>query len=238
MAAGIGSRLKPFTDTMPKAMVTVAGKPMIMHVVERLVSFGIKDFVVNIHHFAGTLKDYLSEALPGNINLTFSDESDSLLDTGGALKRAKSYFYEEEFFMIHNADVWTTLDPIALAMYHQRSGGVATLAVRNRESSRKLVFDNSFHLSGWEDVKAKKKNIVKEISGPVMNLAFSGVQIVRPVIFKYFPEHDCFPLVELYLNAAGAGEVISGFVHDDDDWFDLGTPEKIEKLERTLSGLV
>lgn len=238
LAAGIGSRLRPFTDSMPKAMVPVAGKPVVLHIIERLAEQGVNDFIVNLHHFADKLQEYLLNSVPDNISLSFSDERDQLLDTGGALKKAGDFFSDEEFFLIHNADVWTTLDTRAITESHQNSGVVATLAVRKRDSSRSFVFDSSLHLCGWEDARAKKRIVVREVAGTVLNLAFSGVQVVSPAIFKYFPEHDCFPLAELYLKAARAGETVSGFVHDRDEWYDLGTPEKVEHLNRTLCGSV
>ena len=236
LAAGIGSRLKPFTDSMPKAMVPVAGKPVILHIIERLAEHGVTGFIVNLHHFADKLQEYLLKTVPENISLAFSDERDQLLDTGGALKKARAFFSYDEPFLIHNADVYTTIDPLTIARFHKKSGSVATLAVRNRESSRTLVFDEYLHLCGWEDEKAGNKTIVRKVTGPVSQLAFSGVQIVKPAIFRHFPQHDCFSLVELYLNAARAGETISGFIHDQDEWYDLGTPGKIEQLNRLLSG--
>lgn len=235
LAAGVGSRLKPFTDTMPKAMVPVAGKPVILHIIERLIGFGVTGFVVNVHHFADILQEYLIKAVPGNISLSFSDERDKLLDTGGALKRAAGFFSEDAPFLVHNADIWSTIDINALSGFHKRSGSVATLAVKHRESSRMLAFDKDCHLCGWEDKRSGKKIMVGNTGESFVNLAFSGVQMVSPAVFSYFPDHDCFPLVDLYLNAARHGAKVSGYVHDRDVWYDLGTPEKISLLNRNLT---
>lgn len=230
LAAGIGSRLSPLTDDIPKAMVPVAGKPMILHLLERLAGLGITQFVVNLHHHADKLQSYLESLSLPCVTIEYSDERDALLDTGGALKRAAGYFGNGAPFLIHNVDVWTTLSPFTLLNMHRQSGALATLAVRNRVSSRYLLFNNNMRLSGWENRKTGEKIIVNESVDRLSPLAFSGVQIVSPELFDHFPHSDRFSLIELYLQAASSGR-IKGVIHDTDEWYDLGTPENIQRLD-------
>lgn len=230
LAAGIGSRLSPLTDDIPKAMVPVAGKPMILHLLERLAGFGITEFVVNLHHHAGKLQAYLeSLKLPG-VSIMFSHERDTLLDTGGALKRAAHFFAGSSPLLIHNVDVQTSLAPGTLLTTHSQRDALATLAVRKRESSRYLLFDSEMRLCGWKNVKTGEKIIVNEPEEELSPLAFSGVQIVSPELFEHFPSANRFSLIELYLSAASTGR-ITGYIHDEDEWHDLGTPESIRMID-------
>ncbi len=230
LAAGLGTRLKPFTDKLPKAMVPVAGKPMILHLLEKLAGYGIREFVVNLHHYADKLQDYLTTLdLPG-VTIHFSDERDALLDTGGALKRAAGFFSDGKPFLVHNVDVWTSLDLTAMLDHHLQSGASATLAVRKRKSSRFLLFDQADTLCGWENLTTGDRIILRDPPEELTSLAFSGVQIIHPDIFCFFPVVQRFSLIELYLEA-GRATIIKGFRHDADEWIDLGTPEMLGLTE-------
>jgi NDP-sugar pyrophosphorylase family protein len=231
LAAGLGSRLQPLTGTMPKALVPVCGKPMIQHLIERLFSFGITDYVVNVHHHAAILRDFLLNMNIEGVHIEFSDETDALLDTGGALKRASGYFSDGKPFLVHNVDVWTDMDPLVLASRHQQSGALATLAVRNRETSRHLLFDEHLDLCGWEN-RLKGERIIKKRAGfNFIPLAFSGISVINPLLFDYFPDEDRFSLIDLLLQAAST-EKITGFRHDNDRWSDLGTIDRINSISQ------
>ena len=229
LAAGLGTRLKPFTDEIPKAMVPVAGKPMIVHLIERLARAGIQEFVVNLHHHADVLQQFLEQVSIPGISVVFSDERDALLDTGGALKRAMPCFDDGKPFLVHNVDVWSDTNPFSMLEYHNRLGAMATLAVRNRETKRKLLFSSGGRLVGRIAADGSRE-WVGEAQDNCTPLAFSGIQIVSPEIFWYFPSEDRFSLPELYLRAAAAGEPVVPFMHDDDMWADLGTVQRINSL--------
>lgn len=229
LAAGLGTRLKPFTDEIPKAMVPVAGKPMIVHLIERLARAGIQEFVVNLHHHADVLQQFLEQVSIPGISVVFSDERDALLDTGGALKRASSFFADGKPFLVYNVDVWSDTNPFSMLEFHNRLGAMATLAVRHRETTRKLLFSHRGQLAGRIAADGSRE-WVGEAQDNCTPLAFSGIQIVSPEICRYFPPADRFGLVELYLRAAAAGETVVPFRHDKDTWADLGTVQRINSL--------
>ncbi|HRZ42338.1 MAG TPA: sugar phosphate nucleotidyltransferase [Bacteroidales bacterium] len=229
LAAGLGTRLMPYTEKIPKALVPVAGKPMILHLLERLACKGIHEFVVNLHHHADVLQQYLEQLTVPGISIAFSDERDALLDTGGALKRAAAHFDDGQPFLVHNVDVWSGTDPFAMLQYHQQTGAIATLAVRNRETKRKLLFDAGGKLAGRITADGKHE-WVKNPSDKCTPVAFSGIQIVSPAIFRHFPSSSRFGLVEFYLRAAAAGDPVVPYLHDEDLWADLGTIEKIKSI--------
>jgi len=234
LAAGMGSRLMPFTTHLPKALVPVNGRPMIAHLIDRLAAFGIHEFVVNLHHHGEALSAYLETNFSETFHFVFSDEEELLLDTGGALKRAAWAFDHDEPFLIHNVDVWTSLDPLRMLAQHHQSGALATLAVRHRESSRALLFDEALQLAGWRDLRSGDERWAALRRTEIIPLAFSGVQIVSPGLFSFFPAEEVFSLTTLYLRSAAAGQRIIGFIHDEDQWHDLGTPERILALERSV----
>ena len=233
LAAGLGTRLKPFTDKIPKALVPVAGKPMLVHLLERLARAGIQEFVVNLHHHTDVLQQFLEQLSMPEISMAFSDERDALLDTGGALKRAMPCFDDGKPFLVHNVDVWSDTNPFSMLEYHINQRAVATLAVRNRETKRKLLFSSGGRLVGRIAADGSRE-WVGEAQDNCTPLAFSGIQIVSPVIFRYFPSEDRFSLPELYLRAARDGEQVVPFRHDFDKWMDLGSPEHIVAIEKEL----
>jgi NDP-sugar pyrophosphorylase family protein len=229
LSAGLGTRLKPLTVTIPKALVPVAGKPMIVHLLERLSKYGINEFIINLHHHADMLQTYLESLHMPGISIAFSDEREALLDTGGALKRAARCFSDGKPFLVHNVDVWTDLDPGALLRFHKRQGAMATLAVRHRTSSRYFLFDAAMELAGWENAASGTRLLSRPANKELVPLAFSGVQVINPDLFGYFPESGKFSLVDLYLNAAKEEKII-GFRHDEGVWSDLGTRDRIASI--------
>lgn len=231
LAAGLGTRLKPLTNDLPKALVPVQGKPMILHLIERLMQQGISSFVVNLHHHAEMLRDFLLSIDDPGITLQFSDERDALLDTGGAIKRAARYFEHEERFLVHNVDVWTNLSLSNMIKLHDANRAMATLAVRDRITSRYLLFNDRSALCGWQNRNSGEQILVDQAEKHLYPLAFSGIQIVSPEIFRYFPENDRFSLVSLYLAAAPTARIFA-YRHDHDQWSDLGNQERIDALDR------
>ncbi len=232
LAAGEGRRLLPLTRTLPKALVPVAGQPMVKRLIDRLVNMGFDHFVVNLHHHADQLQQYLLENTPDHIMLTFSDEREMLLDTGGAIKHARQNFSPGEPFLVHNVDVYTTLLPATLLNCHEQSKAMATLAVQHRQSSRHLLFNEQMQLCGWRNNATGEERMVNPGAKGLTPLAFSGVHIADPKIFSYFPQQDRFSLIDLFLAAAADGAIVKALPHNNDPWFDLGTPEKITAFEQ------
>lgn len=231
-AAGLGTRLKPFTDNHPKALAPVNGKPLLQHAIQYLQRFGITDIVVNVHHFADQIVDALRENNGYGSSYTISDERDEVLETGGGLKRAASHFVNEEAFVVMNVDVLTNLQLGKMIAQHKVSGAMATLAVMQRESSRQLLFDTDMQLCGWLNNKTGEQKIVRSRE-PLMELAFSGVHVLSPAIFNT-PFEGKFSIIDVYLHFAATNN-IHGFNHTGDVFLDVGKPESLEKAGKLLS---
>jgi len=226
LAAGLGTRLKPLTENMPKALVSLHGKPLLQHQIEKLRAWGIEEIVINVHHFAGQVENFLKSRHYFNMPIHISDERAGLLNTGGALKKVMEYF-DQEPFLVHNVDVVTDIDLDAFWDFHRSRDAMATVAVRNRQSNRGLLFDDQQRLVGWKNEKSGEVKVVHP-NNDTQFLPFSCVQIVDPAIAKFMPDEDVFSSIDLYLCAAKELAVF-GFRDDEFKWIDVGTPEKLEK---------
>mgnify|MGYP003307438298 CR=1 FL=1 len=216
-AAGLGTRLKPLTDTMPKALVPVNGEPMLKMVIDKLIAAGYDDIVINIHHFASQIRDYVAANGNFGVRISFSDESDLLRDTGGGIKFAEPLLGKEESFLVHNVDIDSNLDFGWFRKQH-RDDAAATLLVSSRETSRYLLFDDGMRLVGWQNIKTG------EIRSPYGNidpdqctpLAFSGIHYASPSIFPLMQDFpDVFGIIDFYLSICRThvvrGAVPAGF---------------------------
>ena len=249
-AAGLGTRLKPLTNTMPKALVPVAGKPLLAHVVEKLKAAGCKKIVINIHHFGDMIVDYVKSQGNFGIDIVFSDERQMLLETGGAIKHAVELLGNEPF-LIHNVDILSNVDIKALWEEHLNSGSAATLLVSKRSSSRALLFDAEGNLTAWTnkttgEVKSPYENIkiaslgtlfpsvISTSTGSVTALeefAFSGIHIFSPSLFKYFGTYpEKFSIIDFYLNTCKA-EKIKAYTQEGLQLLDVGKLDSLEKAE-------
>jgi NDP-sugar pyrophosphorylase family protein len=234
LAAGLGSRLRPLTDSIPKALIKLKEFTLLELLIRKLQTNGFDEIIINVHHFANQVKEYLEQNKFFDCSITISDESDKLLETGGGLKKASYFFSDGKPFLVHNVDILSDINLKSLMEFHLSSKSIATLAVRNRHSSRKLLFNKEYILCGWTNEKKNEKIIVMEKEADLIPFSFSGVQIISPEIFKYFPDGDVFSLVDLYL-AAAKKEKISAFIHNKDSWIDLGKQENLKEAEKVLS---
>jgi NDP-sugar pyrophosphorylase family protein len=232
-AAGLGTRLKPITDNLPKALVPIHDKTLLQRSIESLVAVGVDEIIVNVHHFAPEVIRYLANNNNFGAPIYISDESTLLLDTGGGIMKVKDKLLTEDCFLAVNVDVVTNINFTKLIEAHRLKNAIATLAVRNRKSSRYFLFDDENRLSGWQNVKNSQKITLCQ-RDETKPLAFSGIQVLSPEIFKYAPQKEVFGLVEWYLNAAESNRVFA-YVHDSDYWFDAGSVEKINSIEKFLT---
>ena len=230
-AAGLGTRLRPLTNDKPKALVEVCGKTLLQHSIELLIRNGVTRVVINVHHFAEMMKTYI-DRLKYDIDILISDESDLLLDTGGGLKKAVGLFRGKAPIMITNVDILSNIDLQKMLRRHIESKADATLAIRERKSSRYLLFDNNLQLKGWQNTKTCEAIYVAEKSG-LSQYAFSGIHIISPSIIDKFPDDDVFPIIPHYLKLASSHKII-GYPHQSDYWFDAGSVEKIAEAEAFL----
>lgn len=233
LAAGLGTRLRPLTNSIPKALIKIKEHTLLELQIKRLKSFGFNKIIINIHHYSKLIEDYLKRNSNFGCKIELSDESEQLLETGGALKKAARFFSDTSPFLIHNVDVITDLNLNRLFDHHKKENAITSLAVMERKSSRYLVFDEEYYLVGWKNEKTEESKVVRKPIGKIKLLAFSGIQIVEPKIFKYFPHKNVFSLVDLYL-AAASQEKVTAFNHSDDIWFDLGKKENLVAAEKKL----
>ena len=220
LAAGLGTRLKPFTDASPKALYPVGGMTLLEHAVNHLKSAGITDVIINVHHFADQIIRFILLNEGFGMNFAVSDERGELLETGGGVKKAAWFFHDPEYAVVRNVDVLSDLDLNKMAEAHRLSSALATLAVRDRVTNRYFLFDERMRLCGWENRKTGEKRISAACDHP-RALAFSGIQILDPSIFPLITEEGKFSLTSLYLRLA-RNHRIEGYLDDGQIWEDAG----------------
>jgi NDP-sugar pyrophosphorylase family protein len=243
LAAGLGTRFKPWTDKHPKALALVNGKSLLQRNIEYLQGYGIRDVVVNVHHFADQIVEALTVNRGWGSRFTISDESDSVLETGGGLKKAKSLL-EGAPFVLMNVDILTDMDLSDMIADHFRFGPLATLAVTNRITSRYFLFDSQDELCGWRNVTTGQERMARPAEAVAENTdtitgnadalfqkAFSGIHVINPVIFPLIERTGKFSMVDLYLDLA-VKHTIRGFDHSESLLIDVGKPESAERAAK------
>jgi len=233
LAAGLGTRLRPLTNTNPKALVELNGKPLLQIIIEKFVSDGINEIVVNVHHHSEKVKEFLFANNNFGAVIHISDESDKLLDTGGAIKKASSLLGNEPF-ILHNVDIVSDLDLNKLISSHKQADTEVTLVLRKSVSSRYFLFDEKMFFCGWGD-KSKGAEIIKRGSRENLKAyGFAGIHLIEPSVFKYFPSDEIFSVIDFYLNICNEVN-IKGFLPELKYWFDLGSIEKLKEAEKTIT---
>lgn len=247
-AAGLGTRLKPITDHMPKAMVSVGGEPLIKHVIDRLKAAGAERIIVNVHHFASQITGYLKKNNNFDIDIRISDETEKLLDTGGGIKKAAHLFDDASPILIHNVDILSNVDlkrfyeaePMAIAEDDDKAGLTdALLLVSERKTKRYLLFNEGMRLVGWTNVETG------EVRSPYPGLnpedcrmyAFAGIHVISPRLFRMMDEEfpDKFGIIDFYLKAC-ATHSIKGYVKEDLKLLDVGKLDSLKEAEEFLRG--
>lgn len=227
LAAGLGSRLKPWTDHHPKALALVNGKSLLQRNIEYLQTFGIKQVIVNVHHYANQILEAIDCNEGWGSIISVSDETDVVLETGGGLMNAH-WFFDDDFVLM-NVDILTDLDITAMHDYHKRHQPLATLAVTNRPSSRFFLFDEKNLLCGWRNVSTGEEKL--STRQPVFTQkAFSGIHIINPAIFKHITQRGKFSMVDVYLELAKL-HPIAAFDHSGSRFIDVGKPESVAQAE-------
>ena len=231
-AAGLGTRLKPLTDTLPKALVKVNGVPMLERTILHLKRHGITDIIINVHHLADQVEQFLKDKDHFDLNLQVSDERELLLDTGGGLKKASWFFNDKEDFIAINSDIITDLDLQSVVNYHKKNDAMATLVVRERKSSRCFLFDQNFKLSGWKN-ESNSTSILTNESTELKGFPFSGIHVINSSLFKYITREGKFSIVDTYLELSKT-KPIYGFLDKGTTWFDIGDAGKLKLAEKAL----
>jgi NDP-sugar pyrophosphorylase family protein len=231
LAAGLGTRLKPLTESKPKALIEINQVPLIEYVVKRLMRNGYTDIVVNLHHFGDQIIRFFEQKKNFGINICFSDETSQLLDTGGGILKARWFLDGKEPFLVYNVDVLSDIDLENMLDFHLKKKPVATLAVRDRDTFRKLVVGNDSQLCEWVNLKSGERKTARICEGESNLFAFSGIQLIEPEIFKLITESGPFSVMDLYLRLAKDFD-IKCFVHNEGYWFDLGKYQQVIDFEK------
>ena len=240
LAAGLGTRLRPMTDSRPKALVEVAGRTLLEITLTRLHEFGVNEVIVNVHHFADMVIDYLKSKNNFGMRIEISRE-DVLLDTGGGLKKAAWFFLDDplrldEPFVLHNVDVISSIDIRRMVGVHAENQALATLAVKNRETSRYLLFDEQDRLCGRRSKPDLKTELVRPVEKP-QALAFSGIHVLSPRLLPMIREDGVFSIINTYLDLVARGENVAAFHADQYYWRDLGRPEHLAQAEMDMKSI-
>jgi len=225
-AAGKGTRLQPLTDHTPKALVEIGGVPMIEIILKKIIRYGFNDIIINVHHYSDQITDFLKKNHNFGASITISDESDQLLETGGGLVKASYFFDDNKPFLIHNIDILSNIDLTAFYNFHLSSNSLATLAVKQRDTSRSLLINNGGLLCGWKNNQTGETKLPVENAGTLSPIAFSALHIMNPAIFPLITETGKFSLTDVYLRLARDQKIMT-YRHDNDFWFDMGRTETI-----------
>ena len=242
-AAGLGTRMSPNTDHTPKALIEVAGVPLLEINIRRLIKhFGVTEIIVNVHHFAPLVIKYIDDNKGFGADIIVSDESDQLLDTGGGLetggglKRAAWFFDDDKPFFICNADILCEIDLNAMLGQHVKTKAAVTYAVQSRETSRYMLHDDALRLCGWANMK-KRQIKIRRTKPELTAYSFSCFHVMNPSFLKTAPLEDYFSMIDWYLAQCSSKKII-GFAHNTDDWYDIGTPQMIPLAENLAKKLI
>lgn len=228
LAAGFGTRLKPFTDHHPKALAEVNGKTLLQRNIEYLQQFGIYEVIVNVHHFAEQIIKKIKDNNGWGSNISISDETDAILETGGGLKRASWFFKQEQDFVLMNVDILTDLHLDEMVAAHKNSNALATLATTNRETSRYFLFNEENNLCGWKNVKTGEEKVMRQDEN-LNPKAFSGIHVINSEIFSLMQQQQPkFSMVDVYLSLCTENKILS-FDHSTSKFIDVGKPESLQQ---------
>jgi NDP-sugar pyrophosphorylase family protein len=232
-AAGLGKRLGPITRGIPKALVDINGKTALHLAVEKCSRYGFDDIIINVHHFADMVEEEVRKLITMGYRISVSDEREMLLENGGGLFKARSFF-DSNPFLLYNVDIISDLDLSALYNLHCEKKGLATLAVRHRPGKRFLLVESDGRLQGWRNISTGEQILAGPSAAGLSEIAFSSMHIAEPEIFTYMSE-GIYTLIDLYLRLASDHRIYT-LKHDEGYWVDVGTPESLALVRKLLSG--
>jgi len=242
-AAGLGTRLRPLTDSMPKALVEVGGMPAMQHAIENIKRAGIKDVVINVHHFPDMIREFLERNDNFGLNVKISDESDLLVDTGGGLYKALPLLGGDDPVLLHNADIVTDIPLADMMSEYSNSRPDALLLVSGRASSRRLLFDASGNMNGWQNVATGKTKPAELSMEGLKPLAFCGVHIIAPSMFSFLKEYagihgPVFSITPFYIAACRRFNITAFVPGHPFKWHDIGRPESLKAARNEFRDLL
>ncbi len=231
-AAGLGTRLRPVTEKIPKALIEVGGKPMIERVILKLKSAGVSEIIINLHHFPDKIKSFLNLKNHFGIKIEYSIEEGQALETGGGLKKAAWFFDDGKPFFLHNVDILSNIDLVKIMDFHLKTNPLATLFVQKRTSSRYLMFNEDIQLCGWTNKKTGE-TIISRNADTSTELAFNGIHIINPEIYNLMKMDGKFSIIPAYLSLAKNHDIL-GYQDNKAGYIDIGKPESLIKAESLL----
>ena len=233
LAAGLGTRLQPLTESKPKALVKAGKMTLLERLITKLKVQGFREIVINVHHHADQIKQYLTENGHFGISIEISDEKDALLDTGGGIFHAQNLLGNEPF-IVHNVDILSDIDLRKVYQAHKESSALATLLAKERNTSRYLLFDEDMQMQGWENRASGERIIPGATTKGLIPLAFSGIHVISPEIFSLYKREGAFSIIDTYLDLCPSHK-IRAYRHDKGLWIDAGKPDGL-RLANTLLG--
>jgi len=231
-AAGKGTRLQPLTENKPKALVEICGHKLLEITIKKLLQFKINRIVINVHHFAEQIIDFINNNNFNGAEIFISDERNQLLDTGGGLLKAKDFFIKNKPVIIHNVDIISNVNFFELIDYHNINKNLVSLFVQNRKSSRYLLLDDDNRLCGWQNTESKEE-IFSFKPKSFSKFGYSGIHVIDYELFSHLKPFGVFSIIPEYLRLSSS-QKIYGWVNNDITWFDIGTPEKLIIAEKKL----
>lgn len=233
LAAGYGTRLRPLTDHTPKALVPVGGVPMLERLIRRMYQCGIHDIIINTHHLAEQIHQFIRSNNAFGIHIEFSHEPE-ILGTGGGIRQAAHFFNDGRPFLVHNVDILSSVDIHAMLDFHRRQQNIATIAVKKRKTNRYFLVDSNHRVCGHVDYSKGIRRIVTRCNAHLDELAFSGIHVLSPAIFNVMPDTPSFSIIDVYLKLAEQ-RAVSVYRMDDCYWRDLGKHEQIRQAEADIA---
>lgn len=234
LAAGLGTRLMPLTAGIPKALISINGVKLLEIVIQKLTREGFSDIIVNVHHHAAQVVEFLNQSHFHGANICVSDESGQLLDTGGAILKARWFLDGKDPFLVHNVDIISDISLQGLLAGHIERGGLASISVSDRQTKRYFLFDDMLRLRGWTDTSSGEIRWAGDTIQQAQRLAFNGIHIINPEIFRLMEEEGKFSIIGTYLGLANL-HPIYGHVQAGKTWFDLGKPEQLDIVSSFLA---
>lgn len=233
-AAGLGTRLRPLTLSRPKALIEIKGIPLLEIVIKKLKKAGFDQIIINVHHLAEQIEEFLKVKDNFQVQIEVSDERQQLLDTGGGLKKASWFLKNQQPFLVYNVDILSDIDLNAIYQFHLKNKPLATLAVRQRPGSRFLLMNDQGLLCGWRNINTGEEIIARPASEPFQQIAFSGIHVIDPALFDLVTEDGAFSITNTYLRLT-KNHRIMGYLHQDSYWNDLGKHTNLENAEAYFS---
>jgi len=236
LAAGLGTRLRPLTNHIPKALVRIQKLPILEIIIRRLVHYGFRDIVINLHYLPRQILSYLETRTGPGIQIHISHEEDQILDTGGGIKKAREWLDDGSSFLVHNVDVLSDINLLDMYQFHLNENALATLAIKDKNSRRSLLFDQEWRLAGWENHDTHERKIIHRVNtANLQPMGFCGIHVISTEIFDLMQKEEVFSIINTYIQLAAEYKIV-GFTAEENLWMDIGSHEQLREANKLDPG--